>query len=147
MAFPVLRTTRTPRPLHTWSPVRSPLHDVAELQRLLTSGADGTPQTWSPAADVRETDEEYVVEIEVPGVKREDIAVDLADGKLTVSGEVTEREGHFRRRTRRTGQFRYAATLPEGVDTEQVGAELADGVLSVHVPKLPEDTARRIDVK
>ncbi|MBB3052515.1 HSP20 family protein [Prauserella isguenensis] len=145
MAFPVLHT-RAPRRLHTTIPAWSPLRELDELQRLLTADADGAPQAWSPAADVRETDEEYVVEIEVPGVKREDIAVDLADGTLTVTGETTEREGHFRRRTRRTGQFRYAATLPEGVDTEQVGAELADGVLTVRVPKRPEDTARRIEI-
>lgn len=146
MAFPVLRT-RAPRRLHTTFPTWSPLREFDELERLLTGGTDSTPQAWAPAADVRETDEEYVVEIEVPGVKRDDISVDLADGVLTVSGEVTEREGHFRRRTRRTGQFRYAATLPEDVDTEQVGAELADGVLTVRVPKRPENAPRRIEIR
>lgn len=144
MAFPVLRT-RALRPPHTqtWSPFR----EVDELQRLLTGAAAGTEQAWSPAADVREAEEEYVVDIEVPGVKREDIAVDLAEGTLTVSGQVAEREGHFRRRARRTGQFRYSVGLPEGVDAEQVGAELADGVLTVRVPKRPEDAARRIEIK
>lgn len=146
MAFPVLRT-RAPRPLHTSVPVWGPLREFDELQRLLAGTTEGSPRAWSPAADVRETDEEYVVEIEVPGLAREDISVELAEGRLTVSGEIAEREGHFLRRTRRTGQFRYVATLPEDADTEQVGAALADGVLTVRVPKRPEDTARRIDIE
>ncbi|MCR3721627.1 MULTISPECIES: Hsp20/alpha crystallin family protein [Prauserella salsuginis group] len=146
MAFPVLHT-RTARPLRTSTPTWSPLRELDELQRLLAGAANDRTPAWSPAADVRETDEAYTVEIELPGVKREDIAVDLTEGTLAVSGEIAEREGHFRRRTRRTGQFRYAVTLPEGVDPDQVSAELAEGVLTVQVPKRPEDATRRIEIK
>ncbi|GAA1217569.1 Hsp20/alpha crystallin family protein [Prauserella alba] len=146
MAFPVLRT-RTPRTLHAPAPTWSPLREFDELQRLLAGAADNRTAAWSPAADVRETDEGYAVDVELPGVKREDIAVDLAEGRLTIDGEIAEREGNFRRRARRTGQFRYAVTLPEGVDPNQVSAELADGVLTVRVPKRPEDAARRIEIK
>ncbi|KID28214.1 Hsp20/alpha crystallin family protein [Prauserella rugosa] len=145
MALPVLRNNRTLRPFDVWNPGWS-LREFDELTRLLTTGPNGESHAFAPAADVRETDEAYVVEVEVPGVKRDDITVDLADNVLTVSGEVNEREGRFRRRTRRTGQFRYSVSLPEGIDTEQVGAELADGVLTVNVPKRPDTGTRRIEI-
>lgn len=147
MAFPVLRHGRTPRALDVWTPVGTPFPEFDELARLLHDRTGGAQQAWRPAADVRETDEEYVVEVEVPGVAREDITVDLDGTVLSVSGEVAERASNYRRRTRRTGQFRYAVTLPEGVDTEQIGAELADGVLTVRVPKQPDEGTRRIEIK
>ncbi|OLT46921.1 hypothetical protein BJF85_00095 [Saccharomonospora sp. CUA-673] len=149
MAFPVLRTNRTPRPLGvsspSWGQPWNPFREFDELARALNAGTSS--QTWAPAADVRETDEAYVVEVELPGVQRDDITVDLADNVLSISGEIAEREGTFRRRTRRTGQFRYGVTLPEGVDAEQIGAELADGVLTVTVPKRPDEGTRRIEIK
>jgi len=74
---------------------------------------------WLPAADVVETDGAYVIEVELPGVRREDVDVELNGDELVVTGEVKERkrEGLFRRRTRRVGEFefsRHAAGLPSG---------------------------------
>jgi len=86
---------------------------------------------------VEETEDAYSVEIELPGVRREDIDIQLDDRQLTVSGEVKgkERAGILRRRTRRVGRFQYSVTLPADVDADDVNARLNDGVLTVRVPR------------
>ncbi|MFF5992328.1 Hsp20/alpha crystallin family protein [Prauserella flavalba] len=141
MTLPAVRTSR---PLASWDPFR----DFDDLYRRLGLVRADQPRAWVPAADVSETDDAYVVEIEVPGVARENISVDVAANRLTVSGEVAEtgREGSLRHRTRRTGQFRYAVTLPRGVEQDAIAAELADGVLTVRVPKSASATPRRIEI-
>jgi HSP20 family protein len=102
----------------------------------------------SPLADVEETDDAYVVEIDLPGVKRDDIDIQLNDRQLTVSGEIKEKEraGVIRRRTRRVGHFHYAVTLPADVDADEVNARLDDGVLTVRVPKSEQAKPRRIEI-
>ena len=73
----------------------------------------------------------------------------MAGNELVVSGELEERErvGLLRRRTRRVGRFEYRAMLPGEVDAENVAATLADGVLTVRVPKSDESRRRRIEIK
>ena len=116
------------------------------------------PDTWeefvardgfTPRADVEETDDAYVIEVEVPGVNKKDIDVSVAGRRLTITGEHKERDrvGILRRRTRRVGRFEYDIQLPGDVDDEGVGAELADGVLTVRVPKATTERARRIEIK
>ena len=97
---------------------------------------------------MEETDDAYVVEIDLPGVKRDDIDIQLSDRQLTVSGEIKEKErtGILRRRTRRVGQFSYSVTLPADVDADKVSAHLDDGVLTVRVPKPEQAKPRRIEI-
>lgn len=104
---------------------------------------------FTPLADVEETDDAYVVEVELAGMKREDISVEVAGRRLTVSGERKEREraGILRRRTRTVGRFHYEVVLPGDVVEEEVVATLDEGVLTVTVPKAERDRARRIPVK
>jgi HSP20 family protein len=108
----------------------------------------GTAQGWTPLADVTETDDAYVVEIEVPGVDRKDLTVEAVGGELRVSGEIVEKEkvGWLRHRTRHVGQFAYRTTLPADIDTDDISADLADGVLTVRVPKTEAAKPRRISV-
>jgi HSP20 family protein len=103
---------------------------------------------WAPLADMYETDDAYVVEAEFPGVARENIDVEITDRELVVKAEVTqrEREGVVRRSTRRAGSFEYRATLPTDVKTDKVSAHLADGVLTVTVPKSQPVKPRHIEV-
>ena len=103
---------------------------------------------FTPLADLEETDEEYVAEIELPGVKLEDLSVEVAGRRLTVTGERKERErvGILRRRTRTVGRFHYAVLLPGEVDEEGVTASLHEGVLTVRVPKPVSQRPRRIPV-
>ena len=89
-----------------------------------------------------------MVEIDLPGVKRDDVDIELSDRQLTVSGEIKEKErtGILRRRTRRVGEFHYSVTLPAEVDAEKVSAHLDDGVLTVRVPKPERAKPRRIQI-
>jgi HSP20 family protein len=104
---------------------------------------------WSPPVDIEEEDDAYIVEAEVPGVKRQDVNIDLVGRELTISGEIKERErkGVVRRKTRRVGRFEYRVILPDEVDSEKVEAKLDDGVLRVKIPKAERAQRRRIEVK
>jgi HSP20 family protein len=104
-------------------------------------------RTFTPPVDIEETEDAYVIEAELPGVKREDIDIELDGNELQVSGEIKQREGKFRRRTRRVGRFELRVMLPEGVDGNSVDAMLERGVLTVRVPKAERAQRRKIDVK
>jgi HSP20 family protein len=144
MTLPVLRRSHD---LTAWDPFRE-LDALARHVNSLWESGFGDVDGWSPRADVEETDDAYSVEVELPGVRREDIDVELDGGLLTVSGEVEEKErtGILRRRTRRVGLFRYTVTLPGEVDADEVSARLRDGVLTVRVPKSGTAQRRRIPV-
>jgi HSP20 family protein len=105
---------------------------------------------WVPPADIEETDDAYLVEVDLPGVRPEDIKLELRDeNALWITGEYRERErtGVLRRQTRRTGQFEYVVMLPGEVDPEQIDAELQDGVLLVRLAKSQGGQPRRIEIK
>jgi HSP20 family protein len=103
---------------------------------------------WLPLVDIEETDDSYVIEAELPGVKREDVNIELVGNELTISGEMKQRErkGILRRQSRRVGEFEYRVVLPHQVDPEDVEASLTDGVLSVRVPKSERAHRRKIEV-
>ncbi|MGW6390972.1 Hsp20/alpha crystallin family protein [Streptomyces sp. NPDC055103] len=96
---------------------------------------------------MHETDDAYVVEAELPGIK-EDIDVEVSGRELCVTGEFKEREreGVLRRGARRTGRFEYRALLPVEVKAEEVKANLADGVLTVTVPKTQAAKPRHVEI-
>jgi len=104
---------------------------------------------WSPFVDLEETDAAYVVEAELPGVKRENVNIEFVGNELNITGEIKERErkGTVRRRSRRTGRFDYRVILPGNVDGDKIEANLAEGVLTVRVPKSERAQRRRIEVK
>ena len=106
----------------------SPEHSAGELA------------AWTPAADITETDKEYLVKAEVPGVKPGDIRVTLDNGVLAIEGErhfESEDTSEKRHRLERSyGSFIRRFTLPEDANAAAISAEGKDGVLKVHVPKL-----------
>jgi HSP20 family protein len=124
----------------TSSPQSSTGHSV--LGRLTAEGA------WSPSADIVETDSAYTIEVELPGVRREDVDLTLNGNELLVTGEIKERkrEGLFRHRTRRVGEFEFRVTLPGDLREGDVEASLAYGVLKVYVPKAKSTRASKITV-
>jgi HSP20 family protein len=152
-----LTTTRRSTPAtsvgHPWDPERQleELHSrMGQLMEDVWSGvgiADGA--VWSPPVDIEETEDAWVVEAEVPGVKRGDVNIEVRDSELVISGEIKERErkGILRRRTRRVGRFDYRVTLPGEADPEGIDAKLKDGVLTVRVPKPEQSRPRHIEVK
>ena len=105
--------------------------------------------SWTPPVDIEEEDEAYVLEADLPAVRREDVAIELVGNELSITGEIRERErkGIVRRRARHTGRFDYRVTLPSLLDSEKIEARLADGVLTVRVPKAERAPRQRIEVK
>lgn len=103
---------------------------------------------WVPSADVTETNNAYLVEVELPGLRREDVDVDLDGNELVVTGELKEhkREGLFRRRTRRVGNFEYRVRLPGDLQDDKAEASLAHGVLTVYLPKAEGAKSSKIKV-
>jgi HSP20 family protein len=102
---------------------------------------------WSPMADVFETDQAYIVEAEIPGVRKDQVEIQLNERELMVSGEITEREGgRLRRKERRRGRFEYRVYLPGDIDPDGVKAELSDGILTVVVAKSATEKIRHIEV-
>jgi HSP20 family protein len=98
--------------------------------------------------DVAETDEAYVVEVELPGVGRDDVHVDVFGNEIRVRGEIRQREsaGRLRYHTRRVGTFDNQVALPAEVDAFRTEARLADGVLTVHAPKAESRKSRGVEV-
>jgi HSP20 family protein len=151
MALPVRRRDTAPQPVMRWDPLRE-LQGLQEqfaqmMQRDAADGNGGLPLV--PLVDIEETEDAWIVEAELPGVKPEDVNVELRGSELAISGEIKEREreGILRRRTRKTGEFDYHITLPGDADSEHIDAELRDGVLTVRIPKPEQERPRRIDVK
>ena len=93
---------------------------------------------WNPGIDVYEKDNRLFTRIDLPGMKKEDVKVEVSDGHLAISGErkreEEEKEKEFYRCEREYGSFYRAVPLPEGVKVEDVKATFADGVLEVSVP-------------
>ncbi|MCC9711386.1 MULTISPECIES: Hsp20/alpha crystallin family protein [unclassified Streptomyces] len=108
----------------------------------------GGSEPWAPAADIEDAEDAYLVELELPGMDKEQITVEVSEGELDVHGEVRQKErtGAVRRHTRRIGQFDYRTTLPPNADAEHISAELNNGVLTVRVPKTEKGKARRVEI-
>lgn len=117
-----------------------------ELEAELLSNLD-----FSPSVDVEETDKEYILNFDIPGMKKEDIKIDLRDNLLTVSGErrmeLEEKSKKGPVRSERFfGSFQRSFTLPTSVKAEQVSADYADGVLCLKIPKAAENKTQRIKI-
>jgi HSP20 family protein len=139
-----------------WEPLTELEQMTERMRRMLeqTFGAFGWSSPlqeragWSPLVDLEETDDAYVVEAEVPGVKREDVNVELVGNELSITGEIKEpeRKGAVRRQSRRTGRFAYRVSLPSHLEQERVEAKLDGGILKVTVPKSERAQRRRIEI-
>ena len=105
---------------------------------------------WAPRVDLAETEDHYLVHLDVPGMKREDLQIRFQDGQLSISGERraehTESDKDLVRVERSFGRFYRAFTLPRRVNDDQIEASYQDGVLTVRVPKAEETKPRRIEV-
>ena len=127
-----------------WDPIR----DLLAIQQRLDRFAPGAAG-WVPPIDVLETVDEYVVTAELPGLRQDDIHIQVSDGRLEISGDRREAGlpcEQYHRVERGHGRFSRIFQLPLPVDGERVTADLRDGVLTVICPKAAEGSARRIRV-
>lgn len=103
-----------------------------------------------PSADIAESDEGFDVQVELPGVSKEDLMISVTDHLLTIKGEKRKAEDEnskdFRMIERRFGSFERKFTLPSGVTAENITADIKDGVLSLSIPKPEESKPKEIPV-
>jgi HSP20 family protein len=114
-------------------------------------GATGaSTRAWAPALDIAEGKDAYLVTVELPGVKLDDLDITMEDGLLTIQGERhvanDSSEEQFHRVERSSGAFRRSITLPAHVEADAVEASIEDGVLRILVPKAEEAKPKRIQV-
>ncbi len=106
---------------------------------------------WSPALDVEERDQEYLVKTDLPDVKKEAVKVGIENGVLTIEGERKYEKDEMTKRVHRIereyGKFVRRLAMPGEVDQQKVGAEFKDGVLTVHLPKSAMARSRQVDIK
>ena len=127
-----------------WDPLQDLLATSQRLNRLATG-----PSGWTPPVDVFETDDRFVVMMELPGLTQDDVQLQHHDGRLTISGVRRERESpceQFHRIERGHGSFSRTFQLPPSIDAERITADLRDGVLTVTCLKVSDASARRIHI-
>jgi HSP20 family protein len=131
-----------------WSPFRE--LDLMERDMRRMFDRFGLTPTLLPAADIYETKNEFVVELEVPGFEEQELEIEVTDHTLVVKGERTAtdapEEKEFRLRERLEETFERRFFLPVDADTEHVKAKFVKGVLEVHAPKLVAPTAQKIAI-
>lgn len=127
------------------------LADVDTLFDRYEPAAAVSTATFSPRANIEETESAYLMSFDLPGVKKEDLKIDVHGRTFTLSGErkqTSEKEERgFKRFECVSGRFARSFTLPMGVDAAKVEATLAEGVLSVTIPKSEAEKPRTIAIK
>ncbi|HYM22879.1 MAG TPA: Hsp20/alpha crystallin family protein [Vicinamibacterales bacterium] len=141
-----------------WTPFRE-LEDIStRLNRFFnetpvrtTDGNGFFFADWAPPVDIEETDKEYLIKAELPGIAKENVKVEMLDGVLTIEGErKTEREekGKKVHKVERSyGKFVRQFALPNEVEAARIQAEFKDGMLNVHLPKTAAAKPKAIEVK
>src|SRR5436190_23614385 len=141
-----------------WEPVRELNTLQSEMNRLFNTLFDapvpgdggGAARRWIPAMDLVETDEDFVLRADLPGLSESDVNIELEDAVLTVSGERKseheERKEGYYRVERASGAFSRSLTLPEGVNPEGIKASFDRGVLEVRIPKPEARKPRKVEI-
>ncbi|MFN2446665.1 MAG: Hsp20/alpha crystallin family protein [Vicinamibacterales bacterium] len=125
-----------------------PLRDLLAIQHRLERLSTGTTQGWLPAVDLCETAESFVVTAELPGLSRDQVRIDVHEGRLTLQGRRDARVSceQYHQVERGHGEFARSFALPAGIDVTNISADLRDGVLTIIVPKSPEQARRRVSL-
>jgi HSP20 family protein len=141
-----------------WEPVRELNTLQSEMNRLFNNLFDAPPpnggntgvRRWIPAMDLVETEDDFVLRADLPGLTEGEVNIELEDSVLTVSGERKseheERKEGYYRVERASGAFSRSLTLPEGVDPEGIKASFDKGVLEVRIPKPEERKPRKVAI-
>ena len=146
--------------IHRWDPLKeldqlqSRLSTLFARNALRSNGDKDEAMTvaeWAPLVDIMEDNNEYLINVELPAVQKENVKVTVNQGVLSIEGERTmEREENgkkYHRVERAYGSFSRSFTLPDSVDGSRISADFKDGVLRVHVPKSEQAKPKSIQVK
>lgn len=147
MNQPVPRRTSPERwrgwPREFWDP----FGEFTQLwNRMAQPFGRGGPEGWIPTVETEETNDAYIIRAELPGMKRDDVDVELRGNEVRITGEVTE-ETSGKMLRHRQGKFGYRTTLPADADADKIDAQLADGILTVRLPKATEAQTRKVEIK
>ena len=112
-----------------------------------TTGDDFERADWTPAADIYETDSAYLIAMDLPGIDREALELDVDDNRLIVRGTRAISESKQHRSERPRGKFLRTFSVPGSVDQGKIGADYKDGVLQIRLPKRGEQKSKKIDIK
>ena len=143
--------------LVSWKPMRDFDSMFDRMTRLLYSGyrqemedKDQYMSDWSPVTDIYETKDEYVFKVEVPGMNKEDVKVEVKDDNLWISGERKEekeiKKDDYHRVESRIGKFSRSFRLPNGIDQEKIKASMNNGILELKVPKPETKKPKNISI-
>ncbi len=131
-----------PGALTRWEPFAELGELRTRFDRMFDELTDGRQRKWTPAIDVVRDNGNLVVRADVPGIKPEEVKIEIEDDILTVSGEHEERkeekDKHFLCRERRYGSFSRTMALPAGVEAKKIKAKTHDGIVEVTIP-LPKE--------
>ena len=141
--------------LVAWDPFRE-LEDVLSRwsrngRSVLAGNQEGGIATWRPAANISETEKEYIIKAELPEVKKEDVSLTVQDGVITIKGERRYEKQDDSEKQHRVesfyGSFSRSFSLPADVDESAIKAESKDGVLTVHLPKVEAPQPKPIEIE
>ncbi len=131
-----------------------PFTELGELRTRFDRVFDqlvGRDRVWTPAIDVVRDDGNLVIHADLPGIKPEEVKIEVEDDGLTVSGEhreeKEEKREHYMRRERRYGSFSRSMVLPQGVKADDIEATCEDGVLEVTIPTAKAEEKQKVEIK
>ncbi len=134
-----------PGTLTRWDPFAELGELRSRFDRMFDEWLDGRERAWTPAIDVARENGHLVVRADLPGIKPEEVKIEVEDDILTISGEHEERteekDDDYMRQERRYGSFSRSMALPGGVDAKKITASTRDGVVEVTVP-LPKEAIK-----
>jgi len=135
--------------LTRWRPFAE-LEDVRGRIDRMFAEMGGEERKWNLALDVVERDDAYVLRADIPGLKPEEVKIEIEDDVLNISAEHEESEeekkDNYVRRERRYGSFSRSIALPKGVTVDQVEATTKDGVVEISIPKAKEEERKAVEI-
>ena len=146
----------TPSTFLSSSPFRMMRRMQEEMDKMWSQLAEGSQPDmalWEPRIDVTEEPAQWNVEVDLPGVNKENITVDVRDNQLVIHAEMKqdrrEDKQHYHRRERRYGSYERRLSLPKDIKDEEITSKFKDGVLTVHIPKTEQaqKAGRQIPIK
>lgn len=128
----------------------SDIFDVIDRNLASLMQSNSNNQFFSPKTDIRETADQYILDMDLPGVSEKDIEISLKNRILSISSkketEDKTKEGEWHLKERHSMEFSRKFTLPQDIDMDKVSAEFKDGVLSIYIFKKPEIEAKQIQI-
>ena len=142
-----------------WNPLQDLMLLQDRMNRLFEDATQRRAQTgatpedeferadWTPASDIYETESSYLIAMDLPGIDRDALEIDIDDNRLLIKGTRAIEESRQHRTERPRGKFLRTFSVPGSVDQGKIGAEYKDGVLQIRLPKRGEQKSKKIDIK